>query len=1192
MRLRSLGAIVLSFFLIATISIVWGQGSVGTLNGTVLDPAGAVVPGATVVVVNSATGEERKTTSTSAGAYTIPYVPSGTYTVRVTAPGFRTSEATNVIVRIAETLTVNITLQVGSINEQVTVSDKPPLLETGTAEIGRYISVEEYKSWPIIVDDGQRQIQSFIFSSLPGSTGDTFQGSINGGQQYSHEILIEGIPVGRSDLSGGNNNEFSPSAEAVGEFKLQTGAMGAQYNGGQTAVANFNIKTGTNDLHGTAFTYIQNEALNAIDLQTKTDGGTKSKHREDNWGYSLGGPVYIPKLYHGRNKTFWFTNFEKDHRNDFRATGFGTLPTTDFKNGDFSRLFNPSFTGNPLSGTQVGTDALGRPVIFGQIYDPLSTRTGPDGNPIRDPFQGNIIPQSRWDPVAKNIITNIGIADPAIDKMVRNIPTISSSPFFDLHIFGLKIDQNISDKHHISGYYNQSYRNRNNNGGTPYLPIPGTATSSWQKQTTPGHMLRLSLNSTLTPTILNRVAAGYNRFLNTNGADPSTVNQDLASKIGLENLPGSMFPQIKFSGKEYQGGTVKKFGVGFVDTSPNGSYIYQDDLTWIHGKHTFRFGYEYNRYFYNDRSLSDAGTFNFNPQQTDLPGFLNDTGHAFASFLLGAPQSASHNISALTQGFRQPQHAVYVMDDWKFTPKLTVNVGLRWEIIPPFYEVTGRMSEIDLNTPNPGADNRPGALVFAHNGSRFSDTYWKEFGPRLGLAYQINNKLVVRAGYAMTNTPPIRNDWGYGGFTYGFNGSVNAPKGTSPTGFVDDPALYLSQPFPVLASPLPNTDPASANGQDGLQTTARDANRPGYVQNWNFTIQYQLPKQTVLEVAYIGNKGTRLWGGTYASPNYVVSGYAFSEYNALPSKLLSMGDVLNDPVSLHPQYMPYPSFDPSLTVAQALRPYPQYFGVEEAYPYNSNSNYNSLQVTVTRHLTSGLGFLAAYTFSKALGVVDSSGPGAYYTSTVQDYYNRNLERSVTSFNYPQNFKLTWVYETPVGKGKRFDLGWANYVVGGWQLAAIHNYLSGASIPIYETGLNTPNGIGFSIRPDIVSSQLTVGGAPSKVDVNNGTTYLNPAAFALSPVTGNGTPLRVGTAPKYLSNVRGPHSMSETFRMSKKFPLWKQSETKFFGLGMTMTNPFNRISRYIGDNIVGDSAFGQVFAGGGGRTIQLDARVEF
>jgi hypothetical protein len=1186
---RILNAAVLLACLIIALGTAWGQGAVGTLNGTILDAAGAVVPGATVIATNLATGTENKTTSTSTGAYTIPYLSAGTYTLRVSAPGFRIAEQQNVTLRVAQTLTVNISLELGQVTEQVTVTGEAPLIESGTAEIGRYISEEEYKSWPILLDNGQRQIQSFIFSSLPGTSGTVFQGSINGGQQYSHEILIEGIPVGRSDLSGGNNSEFSPSAEAVGEFKLQTGAMGAQYNGGQTAVANFSIKSGTNQLHGSAFAYIQNEALNATDLQTKTSGGAKSKHREDNWGYSLGGPVYIPKVYDGRNKTFWFTNFEKDHRNDFRSTGFGELPTTDFKQGDFSRLFDPNFTENPLSGTVIGTDALGRPIRFGQIYDPHSTRQVGDAI-VRDPFRNNIIPQDQWDPVAKNIVNNVGIQDPAYDRMIRNIPTIGSSPFFDLHIFGLKMDHNISDKHRLSGYYNRSYRNRNNNGGSPYLPIPGSATSSWQKQTTPGNMVRLSLNSTLTPSVLNRFAAGFNRFLNTNGADPSTVNQDLAEKIGLQNLPGTMFPQIKFSGKQYQGGSVKKFGVGFVDNAPNGSYIYQDDLTWIHGGHSFRFGYSYSRYFYNDRALSDAGTFNFAPRSTDMPGFINETGHAFASFLLGAANSASHGISELTQGFRQPLHALYVMDDWKITPKLTLNAGLRWEIITPFYEVTGRMSEVDLTVPNPEAGNRPGALVAA-NGGRFSDTYWKEFGPRLGLAYQVNNKTVVRAGYAMTNTPPIRNDWGYGAFTFGYNGTVTLPAGTSKTGFIDDPAFYLSQPFPNSKQPLPNTDPAAANGND-VFTTARDANRPGYVQNWNFTIQRELGASTVLELAYIGNKGTRLWGGAYACPGYVVCGYGFSEYNALPARLLSMGDVLNEPVSAHPQYIPYPGFDTSLTVAQALRPYPQYFGVEEGFPYNQNSSYHSFQATVTRHLTKGLGFLAAYTWSKALGTVDSSGPGAYYTTTVQDYFNRGLEKSVTQFNYPHNFKLTWVWETPIGRGRRFDLGWANYIVGGWQLAAIHNYRTGDSLLIYQTGVNVPPGFGFAIRPDLISSNVTVGGAPTSVDVDNGTPYLNPAAFQNSPLTGNGTPLRVGTAPKYLPNVRGPHYMDETFRMSKRFPIWKQRENTFFGLGMTMTNPFNRTGRYVADTVVGDSNFGQVFANGGGRTIQLDARIEF
>src|SRR2546425_9297161 len=274
---RVVKRVVFFMCLTTVLSTGWAQGPVGTLNGTILDPTGAVVPGATVVAVNNATGVESKTTSTSAGAYTLPYLPAGTYTVRASAPNFRTSTAENVILRVAQDLTLNINLQVGAVSQQVTVSDTPPLLETGTAEIGRYISVEEFKSWPIIIDDGQRQIQSFIFSSLPGTSGGTFQGSINGGQQYSHEILIEGIPIGRSDLSGGNNNEFSPSAEAVGEFKLQTGAMGAQYNGGQDTVANFHIQNGTKDLHRRAIYYIQNKAINALDLPSNADGNKKAK---------------------------------------------------------------------------------------------------------------------------------------------------------------------------------------------------------------------------------------------------------------------------------------------------------------------------------------------------------------------------------------------------------------------------------------------------------------------------------------------------------------------------------------------------------------------------------------------------------------------------------------------------------------------------------------------------------------------------------------------------------------------------------------------------------------------------------------------------------------------------------------------------------------------------------------------------
>ena len=411
---RKLYLLILIGCLTACMPNLWGQAS-GTLDGTILDSTGAVVPGAAIVVTNNDTKVESKATSTSAGSYTVPYVPEGTYTITVSAPGFRKSIADNVILRAAQVLTVNITLEVGQVTEQVTVSDTPPLLEAGTAEVGRYISQEEFKDWPILTGDGHRQIQEFIFDSLPGTTGGTFQGSINGGQQYSHEIMVDGISLGRNDLMGGNNDEMSPSLDAVGDFKLQTGAVSAEYNGGQTAIANFSIKSGTNSLHGSAYEFLQNEDFNAESL-----GNTRSKYRQNNWGYTAGGPVMIPKLYDGRNKTFWFSTFEHTSVDQLTTAGFTTLAPMPYRTGDFSGMLDPTWSGQAQAGSAVGTDALGRPVVFGSIYDPSTTRVGPGGLTVRDPFPGNIIPTNRISPVATAIL-GIGLTAPTTSNMFNNI---------------------------------------------------------------------------------------------------------------------------------------------------------------------------------------------------------------------------------------------------------------------------------------------------------------------------------------------------------------------------------------------------------------------------------------------------------------------------------------------------------------------------------------------------------------------------------------------------------------------------------------------------------------------------------------------------------------------------------------------------------------------------------------------------
>jgi hypothetical protein len=1142
-------------------------------NGTVTDPGGGVLVGAIVVVTNVETNVETKSTTTDAGVYVIPYLAHGVYRIRVSAPGFRPSEADQVTLRAAQTLTLDFKLEVDAIAEALTVS--APIIETSTAEIGHYVSKKEFETWPIQVGDGQRQIQQFIFSSLPGTTGDTFQGSINGGRNYSHEILIEGIPLGRN-LQGGSNNEMSPPTEAVEEFKLQTGTLGAEFGGGQTAVANFVVKSGTNEFHGSGAIYLQDAAMDARPFVAKALNQATPVRELQNWALALGGPITLPKLYRGKDRSFFFVTFEKTRQREQTSTAFRTLPTREFMNGDFSRLFDPGYTGDPRSGTVVGTDALGRSVRFGQIYDPRSTRVV-DGRVTRDPFQNNQIPRALWDAVARNTLDQ-GLWDtPQLDRFLNNQPILATCcPVFDQKTLAMKFDQVFNGKHRGSFYVNREWRTRNNSPNGRYGVPPGSPTNLYQLQKTPSWLIRASENWVISDRLLHRFSFGYNRFGNDNRS--VYFNDGWPSKIGLRNQPDTTFPRFAFtSGAAILGGMGNTgiFGSISRGASYEGSTIVQDDLTIIMGRHSIKTGFE-GRFYYVDNDTADGtATYNFNSAQSNLPGFDQQTGYSYASFLLGAVQTSSRPVQAVNTDYYQRNFDFYVQDDYKVSSKLTLNLGVRWQIIPGMYEKNGFVTNADLTLPNAAAGNRPGALRFADQEGRktFIDTYYKQIQPRLGVAYAVSPAMAISAGYSSSNRPATAysdND-GFGGLnSTGYNGNIAVNRNTRPTPNAQDPVMFLNDPYPSFPGTLPNYDPTQLNNQGVTVYTGDEAKREQY-NNYNLTVRRQLPANFSTTIAYIGAYGTRL-------PFDVNNGG--HDINRIPFDAVARyGDLLFSNLSSQPQLgiaLPYPGF--AGTVQQALRPYPQFTSVSFLSNFKGKTRYSSLQATLERHFRNDFALMAAYTLSKTEdNVLTQDGSGDEWALA-------------SGRHIPHFLKLTWIYELPIGPGKRINVGGVlGQIVGGWTLTGIHNYRSGGTLSVFDGRINNPNSTGFPFRPDVVSGVDPIIYDGSAVDLARGTPYLNPAAFTTQPLSAQGVPARLGTAPAIL-DVRGPAFYSEDFGLLKRV---SAGADRSFEFRADFINVLNR-SGLAGPNTdVSSPNFGRIFGVGiGARRVQLSLRATF
>ena len=1209
---------VLLTILISATKTIHAQGNLGAITGTVQDSSGAAVPDLPLTITNVETGVKWPATTSSAGYYRVA-VPPGTYRLEAQKQGFKTEVVDKILVPVAQVVTVDVTLQVGSQSEKVEVTSQP-LLTLSTAEVSSAVSPDEFETLPIEVGDGGRQLQTFIFTSLPGTVGDTFSGSINGGQLFSHEILIDGVTIGRYDLSGGSLDEFSPGTDAIGEFKVQTSNYSAEYGETGGGIANFSYKSGTNDFHGTLFEYNKNPVYDAAGILVPPT--PKDNNKENNFGGTLGGPIR-------KDHTFFFFDYEGDRLRDFLTNGTVTLPTPAMKTGDFSAWFLETKT---KILTQVGTDALGRPVFQNEIYDPTTTRnvtagqvdpvTGLTANAttvIRDPFNSggpsnpalppsNVIPAGEFSNASSVLLPLF--PNPVFAQDLKNTPRFSGCcPILSRNAYTGKIDHVLTSKQKLWASYTWNHRDRYNRNGRSFPPFPGQPINPVKRQIVGGPQVRIAHSWTVSTRAVNEFSVGYNRFQNKNNI---TTNAQFTPQLNIPGIPNDCFPPFHFKG--HVGQLPSTLGVGCENIDPSESYVFQDTYSYLRGKHSLKFGGEFRRYRYNTFEPGPkSGDFTFTDKETSLPGFGSKTGHPFASFLLGAVNQGNRSVYTTEPGYRAGLYAFFAQDDFKATPKLTLNLGLRWEIPVPQREVLNRESGFDPTLPNPGADNIPGALVFlgscsvCNHRNSFQDWYFKEFGPRIGLAYQIQKNFVFRGGYGISYGPPIENNFGSQNI-FGFNGGVPLVQGNSPTGFSQDPVIYWSAlksaslpaaaqvGVPLFTGMLPNRDPASANGQ-ALDFLPRNSAAQPYVQNWSAGVQYQLPHEVLLQTDYVGSKGTRL-----------INGYLGISYNQALSKFMGLGDLLGDnlkadladPVngpilaSFGITGLPYPDFDTnnfSNEVWAAVQPFPQYSGLTNNYPTIGNSTYHSLQVLARKTTAHGLSFIAAYTFSKTLTDTDS----ALYASgsqVTQDFYNRKAEKAIASFDHPHVLKLTWIYELPFGRGRKWlnSGGSFDRLVSGWQLTAIQNYLSGDPLVIFDDGLNIVLPVA-GIRGDIVP------GVPQRVpssglDEVNGTPYLNPNAFTDPPLSPGGSPLRFGNSPGFLPQTRGPGHSNEDFGIVKNTRLTERVGLQFRA---DMFNVFNRTGRGDPDTDLADlgNGFGSIFGPDNGpRNIQFGLRLTF
>ena len=1123
-------AMLLSCLLFLVSSVAFAQGERGTITGLATDASGASVVGARIVIVNNATNLTLETASNQTGNYRIIAVPIGIYTLRAELDGFQAYEHLEVQSQTNQTTVVNVEFQVGAVTETVTVTGGViPLISTETSEVGVVVESKKFLNLPLTLGGGIRNPSSFIRLSPGVATTSTWNKSINGGQQFADQVYFDGIALSRGDLS--NDSEVNPSVDAIAEFKLITNNYSAEYSHAMGGITIFTLKSGTNQMHGSAFEFLRNDKLDARSFFAANKGPV----RQNEWGGAIGGPVRLPG-YNGKDRTFWFASFDQFYRRGGQTTALNTLPTALMQQGDFSELIQ----------------LANRP-----IYDPATTQIGPDGA-TRSPFPNAVIPQNRWSDVSSVILPLH--PQPAFSGIAQNDPAPLSSNFQDHRHGGLKVDHMFTNKHRISGMFNFTDRPAQKSPGPSRLKPVGDTTglANYNIQRVTTRIFHFNIDSSLSATTLNNIRIGFSRFRNPNFSESFNEGwvQPDGGKLGLRGLPFDLFPTIRFDTEGYT-----RYGDSIASDNFFNTFTLGDTATLIRGVHTIKMGVEWQYHQDNFRRFgSGGGDFRFRRNATADPQNFNSTGDAWASFLLGEVHEASTVFRGSQPTGRYTTWGFFVDDSWKVTQKLTLNLGLRMEVISGHSEPAGRLSYIDLSRPNAEAGGLPGVLVFAGTDvpNRIIEPLWWNPAPRLGFAYKLGNNTVVRAGIGMFNGTYTNRSNGIP--ATGFN--TNVAFATGDNGI--NPAFNWDNGFPQDFERPPNFSPFQLNGQNARAVIRDDYNLP-YKAQWNFTIEHEFANDVGVSIAYVGNKGTHL-----STTNRISE--VPDAFKSLPSEVLRAN--INSGLAAQNGFSePFDGFSDlwgsRATVAQALRPFPQFGNLDLHGDNIGNSSYHSFQMKVDKRYKGGLTGTFAYTWSKNLNDL------AY-----QSWYKR--EYSYSDQDRPNIVALSFVYEIPMGPGKLVagnTSGAAAKFLGGWQLAGVGFYSSGQRLAVSAN--NTLPFFNSAQRPDIVSSNIRTGVSLDDFDPATDF-YLNRDAFA--PAAAG----QFGNAPPRLA-VQGPHSLQESFAILKNTKITERVTHQF---RFEVNNPMNRVVFRNPNTNITSANFGRISGVGAPRNIQFGMKMMF